>query len=127
MWWLRGLLKTPNSMFGVAADVRRIQTPKTSSMWLTNGRAITDMSDKSGIGLPHLAEIAAHWNSRQRRGVRQPYAALAACPFAGGIGKCPGKFIGSRNPPPHVGGYISCVGSFWQIGAWFSVLSETLF
>jgi hypothetical protein len=28
--------------------------------------------------LQNLAEIAALWNSRQRRGVRQPYAALAS-------------------------------------------------
>jgi len=47
-------------------------------MRTTKGSAITDTTNKSGIGLRHSKtwEIAALWNSLQRRGARQPHAAL---------------------------------------------------
>jgi len=95
----------------------------------TNGseRRSEQQKRHRAAALQNLAEMMMLWNSRKRRGVRQPYATLGACPFAGGIRKWTRKFIGSRNPPPYVGGYNFCVGSFWQIGAWFPVPFETVF
>jgi hypothetical protein len=69
----------------VAADVRRRNRFQAGNIRLpTNG-------GQSGIGLPHSTTSRTEWHariSRQRRGVRQPYAAfiastLADFPFVG--------------------------------------------
>src|SRR6267142_419637 len=79
----------------------------------TNGsdRRSEQQKRHRAAALQNLAEMMMLWNSRKHRGVRQPCATLGACPFAGGIPKCTRKFIGSRNPPPYVAGYVSLAAS----------------
>src|ERR1051326_3348763 len=76
------------SRFDLASNPRHGKSPNSESERHWSTKRATDSESQQpkwqrAAALQHLAEVVGVWNSRQRRGVRQPHAALISLRWLG--------------------------------------------